>query len=320
MIAAACQHTQTRRHGRDKYGDQRFRCVLCGRVWKEYKPKPFGSMRIPKEKGLLCLKLLLEGNSILSIERIIGIHRDTVLNLLETVGRRAKRYWATEMQNLPASDVECDEIWSFVGCKERTRKQKNYGRGFGDAYCFTAIERNSKLLLAWRVGRRTPIETHKFARQLRGAIDGRCQLSADGYIPYETAIPKAFDGQVDFAQVIKTYGGQVPHSPNTRYSPSTIVGARLHSVCGHPDVNRVCTSHIERHNLSVRMAVRRMTRMTNAFSKKWENHEYHLAIYFLYYNFCRIHGTIKVTPAVEAGVANHVWELEELLNELAAAS
>ena len=317
MIAPACRHDQTRRHGRDRYGNQRFRCVLCGKTWIAQLAKPLGSMKIAKDKAVLCLRLLLEGNSIRSVERITRLHRDTILSLLETIGRRAKRYWATKMQNLPATDVEADEIWGFIGCKERTRQRKGYDERYGDAYCFTAMERNSKLLLTWKVGRRTPTETGIFAQQLRDAIDGRCQLSSDGYGPYATAIPNAFGGQVDFAQLIKVYGGPTSDGPSTRYSPATIASVRLRSVCGHPDAGMVCTSHIERHNLSIRMAVRRMTRLTNAHSKKWENHEYHLAIYFLYYNFCRVHSTIKTTPAVKAGIADHPWALEELLDELA---
>lgn len=318
MIAPACRHDQTRRHGRDRKGNQRYRCVLCGKTWIEDQPKPLGTMRIDKKMAILCLRLLLEGNSIRSVERITRIHRDTILNLLETIGRRAKRYWATKMQNLPATDVEADEVWSYIHCKERTCQRKGYGEGFGDAYCFTAMERNSKLLLTWRVGRRTPTETSIFAQQLRQAINGRCQLSSDGYAPYTNTIPNAFGGQVDYAQVIKIYGGPITDGPNTRYSPATILNVRLRSVCGYPDANLVCTSHIERHNLSIRMAVRRMARLTNAFSKKWENHEYHLAIYFLYYNFCRVHSTIKTTPAVKAGITDAQWSIEWMLDELSA--
>jgi transposase-like protein/IS1 family transposase len=316
MIAPACRHTHVKRHGHDRNGNQRFRCLLCGLTWIKEQSKPLGNMRIAKDKAVLCLRLLLEGNSIRSVERITHTHRDTILDLLETIGRRAMLYWQTKMHNLPATDVECDEIWGFIGCKEKTRQRMQYGDGCGDCYTFTAIERTTKLLLAFHVGKRTPGDTVAFAERLRSSAMGRCQVSTDGYRPYEYAIPDAFQGQVDFAQIIKVYGGQ-PDGPGTRYSPAAILDVRMHSVCGYPDPSMVCTSHIERHNLSIRMAVRRMTRLTNAFSKKWQNHEYHLALYFLYYNFCRVHMTIKTTPAVAAGIVKEKWTIENLLDELA---
>ena len=316
MIAPACRHDQVKRHGHDRNGNQRYRCVLCGKTWIEDKPKPLGEMRIDKDKAVLCLRLLLEGNSIRSVERIARVHRDTILNLLETVGRRAVLYWRTRMQNLPAMDVQCDEVWGFVGCKEKTRKRRGYGESRGDAYTFLAIERTTKLLLAYHVGKRTTNDTVAFVGALRQAVPERCQVSTDGFTPYATVIPETFGGQVDFAQIIKIYGNQ-PEGPKTRYSPADIMGLRLHSVCGYPDASLVCTSHIERQNLNIRMAVRRMTRLTNAHSKKWENHEYHLALYFLYYNFCRVHMTIKTTPAVKSGIVGHPWTVEKLLEELA---
>jgi IS1 family transposase len=269
-----------------------------------------------KARAVLCLRLLFEGNSIRSTERITRLSRNAILRLLTTIGHRAVRYWQTKMQNLPATDVEVDEIWGFIGCKEKTRQRKQYGEAYGDAYCFTAIERTTKLMLAWYLGKRTPSSTFVFAELLRSAVTGRCQLTSDGYNPYTTIIPAAFGGQVDFAQLIKIYGAQ-PDGPGTRYSPAAILDVRMHSVCGYPDASLVCTSHIERSNLSIRMAVRRMTRLTNAFSKKWANHQYHLALYFLYYNFCRVHMTLKTTPAVAAGLTNEKWTVEKLLDELA---
>ena len=276
-------------------------------------------MRIDKTKAVLCLRMLLEGNSIRSVERLVGVNRNTILGLLETLGKRALRYWETKMQNLPALDVECDETWGFVKCKEKTRLRKKYGDGCGDAYTYLAIERTSKLLLVWHVGRRAPIDTVWFADKLRLALAGRCQITTDGYPPYNSAIPDAFGGQIDFAQLIKIYGKQ-GDGPESRYSPGEIIDLKMHSVCGYPLPNLVCTSHVERCNLSIRMGVRRMTRLTNAHSKKWENHEYHLALYFLYYNFCRVHQTLKTTPAVKSGISSEVWAVEKLLEELAGAA
>ncbi len=224
-------------------------------------------------------------------------------------------------------DVEVDEVWDFIGCKEKRRQAKHYSKEYGDCYTFTAIEKTSKLLLAFHVGRRTSVDTANFAEMLRHAIPGRCQMSVDGFQPYETVIPAVFNEQVDLAQLIKVYGSP-SGTAEVRYSPGSIVDIRWHCVCGFPDPALVCTSHIERHNLSIRMGVRRMTRLTNGFSKKRQNHEYHLAIYFLYYNCCRPYMTLSkgkkkgergtaTTPAMKAGLTDHVWSLKELLNRLA---
>ena len=329
MIAPSCSHTAVKRHGKDRYGNQRYRCLLCGKTWVKQQPKPLGVLRLPKAKAVLCLRLLLEGNSIRATERLTGISKHAILRLLAMVGRRANTYWATKMENLPAMDVECDEIWDFIGCKEKRRQAKQYSEEWGDVYTFTAIERTSKLILAFHVGRRTSTDTANFAERLRHAIDGRCQVSVDGFQPYETVIPAVFNGQVDLAQVIKAYGNP-SGTAEVRYSPGAIVDIRRHCVCGFPDLTLVCTSHIERHNLSIRMGVRRMTRLTNAFSKKRENHEYALSIFFLYYNFCRPHMTLSkgkrkgergtpTTPAMKAGITDEIWTVEKLLDELAAA-
>lgn len=260
--------------------------------------------------------------------RMTKIAKGTILSLLGMIGRRASTYWATKMQGLPAVDVECDEIWDFIGCKEKIRQKKHYSEEYGDCYTFTAIEKTSKLLLAYHVGRRTTADTANFAERLYWAIGGhRCQLTTDGFLPYEHIIPAIFRGQIDYAQLIKIYGNS-GDGPTARYSPAPIMSVKLHCVCGFPFPDKVCTSHIERHNLSIRMGIRRMTRLTNAFSKKRENHEYHLAIFFLYYNFCRPHMTLSkteekgghgkpTTPAMAAGLADHVLTLKELLDELA---
>ncbi len=317
MITSACKHESSKKHGHDQHGKQRYRCLLCGATWLPVQLKLFGDMRIDKTKAVLCLRMLLEGNSIRSVERLTGVNRNTILGLLEVLGKRALRYWETKMQNLPAMDVECDETWGFVKCKEKTRSQNKYSEGCGDAYTFLAIERTNKLVLAWHIGRRTTLDTIQFTDKLRLAVSGRCQITTDGFAPYTSAIPDAFGGQIDFAQLIKIYGKQQGNDAEHRYSPGEIIDLKMHSVCGYPLPHLVCTSHVERQNLSIRMAVRRMTRLTNAHSKKWVNHEYHLALYFLYYNFCRVHITLKTTPAVAAGIKEKVMTVEDLLIELA---
>ena len=315
MICASCKHENLKKHGHDRHGNQRYRCTLCGVTWIPVRPKLFGDMRIDEKDGILCLRMLLEGNSIRTTERLTGINRNTILRLLETIGNRALRYWDDKMTNLSAQNVECDEIWGFVGCKQKTNNRIHKGYEFGDAYCFTAIERDTKLMVAWHLGKRSPQDAKCFADRLRYVTSGRFQVSTDGYGPYTEAVPNAFDDQVDFAQLIKIY--HQPAGPESRYSPAEIAEIHTKMVCGNPAPDLICTSHVERQNLNIRMGIRRMTRLTNAFSKKWENHEAHLAIYFLYYNFCRVHATLKTTPAVKAGLTDRVWSIEKLLNELA---
>jgi transposase-like protein/IS1 family transposase len=325
MIAPSCKHNQVKRFGRDRNGNQRHRCVLCGKTWTENRVQPIGEMRIDEAKAIQVLEMLLEGVSIRSTVRLTHVAKGTILSLLEVVGRRALTYWQTKMQSLPAASIQCDEIWGFVGCKEKTRKRLHLGEEFGDTYTYTAIERDSKLLLAWHQGRRSDWDTVIFTDKVRRAVVGRCQVTTDGYVHYELAVPQSFNGDVDFAQLIKVYstqGGAVG-----RYSPPEIIDIHSKVICGNPFAPDICTSHVERANLSIRMGIRRMTRLTNGFSKKWDNHQYAMAIFFLYYNFCRPHMTLSkatddhkgkpTTPAMAAGLANHVWKLAELLNELA---
>ncbi|HEY4759650.1 MAG TPA: hypothetical protein VIH42_03630 [Thermoguttaceae bacterium] len=316
MIASACKHENFKKHGHDRHGNQRFRCLLCGVTWIPSQPKPLGDMRIDKTKAVLCLRLLLEGNSIRSVERIVDVNRNTILRLLETIGQRALRFWDFRMSNLAVEHVEVDEIWGFIGCKEKNRIRLGRNGDFGDCYCFTAIERNTKLLVAWHFGKRTPCDAEWFSDKLYRVTAGRFQLSTDGYQPYSKIIPNAFNGQIDFAQLVKIYGNQSQGTAG-RYSPPEIIDVRSHIICGNPKPDLICTSHVERQNLNIRMGVRRMTRLTNAFSKKWKNHEAHLALYFLYYNFCRVHATLKTTPAVAHGLTDRVWSIERLLDELA---
>jgi IS1 family transposase len=330
MIAPACPHKDRKRFGHDRHGNQRYRCLLCGVTFIEKRPRPIGSMRIDPEKARQVLEMLLEGVSIRSTVRLTGVAKGTILRLLELVGYRAQYYWTLTMRNLPASNVQVDETWGFVYAKEKTCMANRIGPYCGDAYTFFAIERDTKLILAWHLGRRDQTETIVFADKLRIATSGRFQLTTDGFQPYAQVVPGAFGGNVDFAQLIKQYGKPKEAKAETRYSPATISGIRKIEVCGSPNMDLACTSHIERSNLSIRMGVRRMTRLTNAFSKKWENHEAHLALWFLYYNFCRPHTTLSkgpkgqkgtpTTPAMAAGVADHVWGLGELLDRLATQS
>ncbi len=215
---------------------------------------------------------------------------------------------------VPVKDVEADELWGFVGMKKITRLHKAITReGVGDAYTFVAMERNTKLVLAWHLGDRDVPSTEAFTEKLHYATSGHFQLTTDGFLPYRHAVSYSLGTRVDFAQLIKVYGKN-DREGEQKYSPPEVVSTETKTFIGSPDPRRICTSIVERGNLSIRTSVRRLTRLTNAFSKKWSNHHAMMALYFAFYNFCRIHSSIRCTPAMESGITGHVWTLRELLS------
>jgi len=220
-----------------------------------------------------------------------------------------------KLRNVKVNDIQADELWAYVGMKEKTKKRKGKDETtLGDAYTFVAFERESKLIVAWHLGRRTERDTLLFTEKIYKAVEGtenRFQVSTDGFAAYADALAYSLGTRVDYAKLVKIYGA--PEPDEHRYSPSRVLEAIPTPVFGHPDPEKICTSHVERQNLNIRMAMRRFTRLTNGFSKKWENLKAALALYFAYYNFCRIHSSIRCTPAMEAGVTQHVWELKDLL-------
>lgn len=259
------------------------------------------------------LQLLLEGMSVRSVERVAGIHRDTILRLLVVAGERCRRLMQRKIEHLPVRDVEADEIWGYVYKKEGHIRPDESRAPIGDAYCFVAMERTTKLVLAFHLGRRNRVDTEAFLGKLRYATsDQRFQLSTDGFNAYPPSVGLMLQDRVDYAQIIKVYGA--PRDGEQRYSPAEVIGMELVPVMGKPDMRRTCTSHVERQNLSIRMGMRRMTRLTNAFSKKWENLEAAYALWFAFYNFCRIHKTLRVTPAMEQGITDHEWKLVDLIS------
>ena len=276
-------------------------------------------MYLPVEKAVSVLQLLLEGCSVRSTERITGVHHTTILSLLVRVGKNCERFMESRIRNVPVSDVQCDEIWGWVYKKEQNKWFREVNRtDIGDAYCFTAIERNSKLLLAWHLGRRDGPSTNSFIGKLRRATSEKWfQLSTDGFKPYIAAVDLALIDRCDYAQVVKVYAA--PREGEQRYAPADVVKAVPYPVMGYPDRDRICTSHVERHNLSIRMGMRRMTRLTNAFSKKWANLKAAYALWFAFYNFSRVHRSLRVTPAMEAGITDHIWGIEELIMEASRA-
>ncbi|MFO0813965.1 MAG: hypothetical protein U0796_12170 [Gemmatales bacterium] len=269
-------------------------------------------MRLPLDKAVQCIKLLMEGCSIRSTERVTGVNRDTICNLIVTAGEKAKQLLESRIVNIKVEDVECDEIWGFVGMKEKTRmfQYPMSDEGYGDAWCYVGFESNTKLILSWHLGKRTPLDTQCFMEKLRETVADGFQLTTDGFKPYPNAVHSVFGRTVDYAQLVKQYGES---DDDRRYSPPSIIRIDKNVIIGQPAEDRVCTSYVERNNLSIRTFVRRMTRLTCAFSKKWENHEAALALYFAYYNFCWKHSTLKTTPAVAAGIATKQWTVEELL-------
>jgi IS1 family transposase len=270
----------------------------------------------------MILRQLLEGSGIRNTERLTWVHRDTIMGLLVYVGERCQRFLEETVRNVQVQDVQADEIRGFVSCKEKTRLRRGLGGGHGDAYCFVALERKTKLVLAWHPGKRSVEDTLAFADKLWRATEGRFQLRTDGHKPYQTQIPFVFGRGIDFAVLVKVYG--TAEEDDHRYTPARLIGTDWFPCSGNPDMNRVCTSHVERAKLSMRMTFRRLTRLTNAFSKKWENHEAALVLYFGFYNYCRPHQTStearekKTTPAMETGLTDHVWRVAELLEKVSA--
>lgn len=233
------------------------------------------------------------------------------MRILTLAGEKCERLLGREIRNIPAREVQADEIWSFIGKKEK-RREDGDDPNLGDAYTFVAIERDTKLVLNFALGKRDQKTCDAFIEGLRLATSHQnFQITTDGFAPYRTSIPNTLDDRCDFAMLIKVY--RATPEGERRYSPAEVVSTEVVPVIGQPDPKKICTSHIERQNLTMRMQIRRFTRLTNAFSKKWENHWAALCLYFAHYNFCRIHSSIRVTPAMEAGITDHVWDLAELL-------
>ena len=265
------------------------------------------------DKAEMIIRCLLEGSSVNSTTRITGADKHTILDLLVLIGGRCQRFMKNYLCGIEVKDVQADEVWAFVGCKQKTAERLKKGAEFGDAYCYTSIERETKLIVAWHLGKRSGEDTSEFCRTLAASTQGTFQLTTDGYAPYAWAVPVHLRARgIDFAQLVKTYG-PTTQSDQRRYSPATISGIKKTRQMGNPNPESICTSHVERSNLTIRMSIRRFTRLTNGFSKKWENHEAALGVFFAFYNFCRTHETIKTSPAVKHGLATYVWTIRELI-------
>lgn len=271
--------------------------------------------RLDPEKQAQVVAALVEGNSIRATVRMTGVAKNTIAKLLIELGAACSDYLDEALVNLSCRRVQCDEIWSFVAAKERnvTPEIQERSPGAGDVWTWVALDADTKLVCSWTVGRRDWTTARHFVNDLRGRLANRIQLTTDGNRLYLFAINAAFDGDVDYAVLMKLYGGSSSKTADVRYSPAECVGCEKHPKIGNPDPRHISTSYVERQNLTMRMHMRRFTRLTNGFSKKIESHIAALAIHYMHYNFCRIHQTLRITPAMAAGISNHVWELSEVI-------
>jgi IS1 family transposase len=269
-------------------------------------------MYLPMQQAEMILEMLVDGMSISAIERITGVHHGTILKLLVLVGEKCERIMGRYVRNVQVRDVEMDEVWAFVGKKEK-RVRPEDDQNLGDCYTFVAIEGNHKLVLNIAMGKRDKATTDVFVEGVRDSIAPGCsfQITTDGFAPYKAAVSDTFSDCADFAMLIKVY--KAAADGDRKYSPAEVSSVEIVPIMGQPDPDRICTSIVERSNLSLRMGTRRCTRLTNAFSKKWENHWAAMSLWYTCYNFCRIHKSLRVTPAMAAGITDRFWGVRELL-------
>jgi IS1 family transposase len=273
--------------------------------------------KISRTKQVQVISALIEGNSIRATVRMTSVAKDTVTKLLVSVGSACAEYHDRNVQHVKARRIQCDEIWQFCYAKQKNVPAEKQGQfGFGDVWTWVAIDADTKLVPSYMVGRRDLQTAKIFIDDLAGRLANRVQLTTDGLRVYLNAVEGAFGCDVDYAMLVKLYGNDA--DAETRYSPAECIGCQTAAISGLPNPKHISTSYVERQNLTMRMQMRRFTRLTNAFSKKIENLMAAIALHYMQYNFCRVHQTLRVTPAMEAGLTDHVWSVEELLNTLDA--
>ena len=281
----------------------------------------FNMNRLPLARRTQIVKALVEGNSLRAVSRMYTVSINTVTKLLEDLGSASMDYQDATLVNLPCKRLECDEIWSFVYAKAKNVPDEHKGEfGFGDVWTWTAIDAETKLVPCWHLGGRDGRDAWDFIANLRSRLANRVQLTTDGHKAYLEAIEGAFGGDVDYAMLIKLYGQPETREAQRRYSPAECIGAEKKTITGSPDAALVSTSYVERQNLTMRMSMRRFTRLTNGFSKKLDNHMHALSLHFMWYNFARPHKSLSNpyprTPAMAAGVSDHIWTAEEIVGLL----
>lgn len=265
-----------------------------------------------EKKQEIVISALVEGSSIRSVERMTGVHRDTIMRLMVRLGEKCESLLDKTMKNLLCKNLQLDEIWCYVGKKQRHLKSGDDESKLGDQWVFVALDADSKLIPAYKIGKRDFATAQTFLNDLSGRLDNRVKLSSDSLKAYVEAVENSFGANVDYAQVVKTY--EAESSGAGRYSPPHVISTERLIISGFPDLKNVSTSYIERQNLTMRMQMRRFTRLTNAFSKKLENLKAAVALHFAHYNFVRIHQSIRVTPAMAAGVTDHLWSIRDLIS------
>jgi IS1 family transposase len=269
--------------------------------------------QLSTEKRAAVIATLVEGNSLRATARLTGVARMTIEKLLRELGAACAAYHDANVRGLKSQRIQCDEIWSFVGAKAKNVPEEKRGE-WGDAWTWTAIDADSKLIVSYRVGARTGSIAYDFMMDVASRLTNRVQLTTDKHRSYLTAVDYAFGTEIDYATLEKRYAGAVEsRGAEARYSPAKIKSMKATTITGSPDRKHVSTAYVERQNLTMRMHNRRFIRLTNGFSKKMEMHAHSIALHFMYYNFCKIHLTLRVTPAMEAGLSDHAWDVEELL-------
>jgi IS1 family transposase len=273
--------------------------------------------KLNRTRQAQVIAALVEGTSINATSRMTGVAKHTILKLLADLGTACADYQDKALRNLTCKRIQCDEIWAFCYAKEKNVTPEIAERvpGAGDVWTWVAIDADTKLVPSFMVGNRDSHTANVFIDDLAHRLANRVQLTTDGLKVYLNAIEGSFGCDVDYAMLIKLYGNDGRES-ETRYSPAECIGCREQAIIGSPDPRHISTSYVERQNLTMRMGMRRFTRLTNGFSKKIENHVHTLAIFYMHYNFCRVHTTLRVTPAMEAGITDHVWTIEEMLEKV----
>ena len=314
MICRKCEHGTAKRFGFTKSKNQRYRCLDCGATFTDTHNNPLGRHTTDVDRAVQAFTLLTEGMSVRAVSRVTGLHKNTILSLTETAAEKCRAIFDRYVQDVRPRYVQADEVWTFVHTKAR-RLRPDHPTEYGDAYVWIALDSEIKAVLSYYVGKRDGLSGYKFVQDLGDRIKAqhRFQFTSDGHEVYPPAIEEYFGADIDFAQIVKNYLPPRTDGPDWFRPSARVASATPKLISGNPKLARISTSHIERANLTVRMQLRRFTRLTNGFSKRLANLKAMVDVFFVWYNFCRVHGTIRMTPAMEAGWTDHIWTVKELL-------